>query len=212
MNLVVCPELPTASVVRRKRRPPPWTTLHRSRPARSPLINRGKLFKQTGPLLNPAVRPTQPSTRRSRRRLRVPACASTGGGRRMSALAPIISNPITNASGRPSICAASRAPRYPANTAPAQTGQISRHSRLPRRANNQVPTLPMNRKLASAVATAWCTESPTGLTSTGIRRTPPTPEVPINTPTASATAASKTAEPVSKLNPCRVRSATWLEP
>jgi len=28
MNLVVCPELPTASVVRRKRRPPPWTTLH----------------------------------------------------------------------------------------------------------------------------------------------------------------------------------------
>jgi hypothetical protein len=28
MNLVVRPELPTASVVRRKRRPPPWTTLH----------------------------------------------------------------------------------------------------------------------------------------------------------------------------------------
>ena len=27
MNLVACPELPTASVVRRKRRPPPWTTL-----------------------------------------------------------------------------------------------------------------------------------------------------------------------------------------
>jgi hypothetical protein len=32
--------------------PPPWTTLHRSQPARSPLINRGKLFKQTEPLLN----------------------------------------------------------------------------------------------------------------------------------------------------------------
>jgi len=37
--------------VRRKRRPPPWTTLHLCPSARSPLINRGKLFKQTGPLL-----------------------------------------------------------------------------------------------------------------------------------------------------------------
>jgi hypothetical protein len=28
MQSLVRPELPTASVVRRKRRPPPWTTLH----------------------------------------------------------------------------------------------------------------------------------------------------------------------------------------
>ncbi len=37
-------------------RAPPWTTLHRLRPTRNPLINRGKLFKQTEPLLRPAVR------------------------------------------------------------------------------------------------------------------------------------------------------------
>ena len=33
------------------RRPPPWTTLHLLQSARIPLINRGKLFKQTEPLL-----------------------------------------------------------------------------------------------------------------------------------------------------------------
>jgi hypothetical protein len=32
-------------------RPPPWTTLYRPQPARSPLINRGKQFRQTAPLL-----------------------------------------------------------------------------------------------------------------------------------------------------------------
>ena len=47
------PELPTAACVRRKRRPPPWTTLHRLQPARSPLKCRGKLFKQAEPLLFP---------------------------------------------------------------------------------------------------------------------------------------------------------------
>ncbi|MBI2754625.1 MAG: class I SAM-dependent methyltransferase, partial [Betaproteobacteria bacterium] len=44
------PSCPPRLCVRRKRRTPPWTTLHRSRTARSPLINRGKLFKQTEPL------------------------------------------------------------------------------------------------------------------------------------------------------------------
>ncbi|MFZ3140724.1 MAG: hypothetical protein WA147_09045, partial [Polaromonas sp.] len=42
---------PPRRSVRRKRPPPPWTTLHLWQPARSPLINRGKLFKQTEPLL-----------------------------------------------------------------------------------------------------------------------------------------------------------------
>lgn len=35
--------------VRRKRQPTPWTTLNLRHPARRPLINRGKLFKQTQP-------------------------------------------------------------------------------------------------------------------------------------------------------------------
>ena len=46
------PSCPPRRSVRRKRRPPPWTTLHRLQPARSPLINRGKLFRQAEPLLS----------------------------------------------------------------------------------------------------------------------------------------------------------------
>ncbi len=46
---------PPRRSVRRKRRPPPWTTLHLWQPARSPLINRGMLFKQAEPLLDLAV-------------------------------------------------------------------------------------------------------------------------------------------------------------
>src|SRR3970040_2253209 len=45
------PSCPPRRSFRRKRRPPPWTTLHLPQFARSPLINRGKLFKQTEPLL-----------------------------------------------------------------------------------------------------------------------------------------------------------------
>src|ERR1035437_9770934 len=37
-----------------KRRSPPWITLHLWQPARSPLINRGMLFRQPGPLLHDA--------------------------------------------------------------------------------------------------------------------------------------------------------------
>jgi hypothetical protein len=77
---LVRPELPTAACVRRKRRPPPWTTLHRRQPARSPLKNRGKLFKQAEPLLTclPTTATCCPWTaaRQSGPVLRMPMCAA----------------------------------------------------------------------------------------------------------------------------------------
>ena len=45
----LCPELPTASV-RRKRRPPPWTTLHRLQPTLLHLNLGGLLFQTSGAL------------------------------------------------------------------------------------------------------------------------------------------------------------------
>lgn len=41
--------------IRRKGRMPPWTTLHLTQPARSPLMSRGKLFKRAEPLLSAGV-------------------------------------------------------------------------------------------------------------------------------------------------------------
>ncbi len=49
-NLWCTRSCPPRRSVRRKRPPPQWT-LHLWQPARSPLINRGNLFKQTEPLL-----------------------------------------------------------------------------------------------------------------------------------------------------------------
>lgn len=64
---------PPRRSVRRKRPPPPWTTLHLWQPARSPLINQGKLFKQTGLLLRYILCRLLP--------FRMEACATNNGGK-----------------------------------------------------------------------------------------------------------------------------------
>lgn len=56
------PELPTASCVRRKRRPPPWTTLHLFNRAPSHLSIGVWLFRSTEPLLDEGINTDVAST------------------------------------------------------------------------------------------------------------------------------------------------------
>ena len=69
-----------------------------------------------------------------------------------------------------------------------------RQSMLRRRWYSQVPTMPVKRKLKSEVAAAWWMVSPPKSARNYTISTPPTPTVPMSTPTNAATAASRRAE------------------
>jgi hypothetical protein len=80
-----------------------------------------------------------------------------------------------------------QAPTKPNNAPPRHGGIVTAQSMLPRRWKKKVPTMPVKMNVKSAVCIDALIGSAASAVSAGISRIPPTPTVPINTPTISAT-------------------------